>query len=74
MLWGDSKIGAVQARSNRYVKNKKFTHLRRGIYAKDSNYNKYELVNHIARPSYVSFETVTMNKRVSQYYRWFKSE
>jgi hypothetical protein len=58
LLWGDSNIGAVQVRLNYYVKNKKLIHLRRGIYAKDSNYNKYELANHIVRPSYVSFETV----------------
>lgn len=58
LLWGDSNLGAVQVGLNYYVKNKKLIHLRRGIYAKDSNYNKYELANHVVRPSYVSFETV----------------
>ncbi len=58
LLWGDSNISAVQVRLHYYVRNKKLIHLRRGIYAKDPNYNKYELANHILRPSYVSFETV----------------
>jgi len=58
LLWGDSNLGAVQVRLNYYVKNKKLIHLRRGVYAKDSNYNKAGLANHIMRPSYVSFETI----------------
>ena len=32
--------------------------VRRGIYAKDQNYNKYELATKIYTPSYISFETV----------------
>jgi hypothetical protein len=52
-----------------YLKNKKLIHLRRGIYAKDKNYDKYELANHILRPSYISFETVLVRAGINfQYY------
>lgn len=33
-------------------------HIRRGIYSKDKDYDKYELATKIYTPSYVSFETV----------------
>ena len=41
-----------------YVKKGELYHLRRGIYAKDKNYNKFELATKIYTPSYISFETV----------------
>ena len=42
----------------RYVKAGKICSVRRGIYAKDKNYDKYELATKIYTPSYISFETV----------------
>ncbi|MFH1677612.1 MAG: hypothetical protein ABH888_02255 [Patescibacteria group bacterium] len=69
LLWQASNINAVQVRLNYYVKNNKLIHLRRGIYAKDQNYNKYELATKILRPSYVSFETVLGASGITfQYY------
>lgn len=69
LLWGDSNIEAIKVRLHSYVRTKKLIRLRQGIYAKDIGYNKYELANHILRPSYVSFETVLAAAGINfQYY------
>ena len=53
----------------RYVKTGKLYRLRRGIYAKDKNYNKFELATKIYTPSYISFETVLSKAGIIfQYY------
>jgi len=48
----------------RYVKAGKLYPLRRGIYAKDKNYDKFELATKIYTPSYISFETVLAREGV----------
>jgi len=58
LLWGDANMSAARVRLNYYVKKGKLIRLRRGIYAKDKNYDKYELATNILKPSYISFETV----------------
>lgn len=58
LLWRETQTGTVQVRLNYYVKAGKLIRIRRGIYAKDKNYDKYEFATKIFRPSYVSFETV----------------
>lgn len=58
LLWGDAQMSAAEVRLNYYVKSGKLIRIRRGLYAKDKNYDKYELATNILRPSYVSFETV----------------
>lgn len=58
LLWGDPGTIAARVRVNYYVKNGKLYRLRRGLYAKDKNYNKLELAVKVFTPSYVSFETV----------------
>lgn len=69
LLWGVESIGAVKVRLSYYVKKGKLIRLRRGLYAKDSSYDKYELAVNIMRPSYVSFETVLGASGVTfQYY------
>lgn len=57
LLWSDSSP-AARVRVNYYVKNQKLYRLRRGIYAKDKNYDRLELASKIFTPSYVSFETI----------------
>ena len=53
----------------KYVKARKFVKVRRGIYAKDKNYNRFELATRIYTPSYISFETVLTRAGVNfQYY------
>lgn len=69
LLWRDSNVGAVRVRLNYYARKQKLIRLRRGIYAKDKNYDKYELAVNILRPSYISFETVLgANGIIFQYY------
>jgi hypothetical protein len=46
------------------VKTGKLYPIRRGIYAKDKNYDKFELANRIYTPSYISMETVLQKEGV----------
>ena len=57
LLWGDSG-NATRVRVNYYVKNGELYSIRKGLYAKDKNYNKLELAVKVYTPSYISFETV----------------
>ena len=58
IIWGDTDEKATIAGVNYYVKTGALYRIRRGIYAKDRNYNKSELAAKIFSPSYISFETV----------------
>ncbi len=61
LFWKEINPNSAKVRVNYYVKNKELIQLRRGLYAKDQNYNKYELATKIYTPSYISFETVLKN-------------
>ncbi|MCD6096978.1 type IV toxin-antitoxin system AbiEi family antitoxin domain-containing protein [bacterium] len=53
----------------RYVKAGKLYRLRKGIYAKDKSYNKFELATKVYTPSYITFETVLSRAGIIfQYY------
>ena len=70
LVWGETNLDTIKARINYYVKKKKLHPLRRGIYAKDKNYNKFELATKIYTPSYVSLETVLQKEGIIfQYYK-----
>lgn len=58
LLWGEEKDSTVSVRLNKYVRTGKLIRVRRGLYAKDKNYDKLELATKIFTPSYISFETV----------------
>ena len=58
LIWGETSSGAARVRINYYAKNGYLYRIRRGVYAKDRNYDKNELATKICTPSYVSFETV----------------
>lgn len=58
LLWGGIDKFTAGSRVNYYTKHNDLYHIRRGVYAKDKNYNKYELATKIFTPSYISFETV----------------
>jgi predicted transcriptional regulator of viral defense system len=69
LLWGEENEGATRVRLSYYVKKGKLTHIHRGLYAKDKNYNKFELATRIYTPSYISFETVLTRTGINfQYY------
>ena len=65
----ETNTALLKRRLNYYVKKGELYSIRRGIYAKDKNYNKLELATKIYTPSYVSFETVLRQAGiVFQYY------
>src|ERR1035437_6998382 len=69
LMWGEKADGSVSVRLNYYVKAKKLIRIHRGLYAKDKNYNRYELATKINTPSYISFETVLGSSGMTfQYY------
>jgi len=69
MLWGEEGEANVRVRLSSYVKNGKLIRVYHGIYAKDKNYNNFELATRIYTPSYISFETVLTRTGVNfQYY------
>lgn len=58
LLWSESESNVVKRRAYRYVKSGKLYAVRRGIYAKDRSYDRFELATKIYTPSYISLETV----------------
>jgi len=69
LLWGTTDADAAIAAVNYYVRKGELVRLRRGIYAKDGNYDRRELASRICTPSYVSFETVLVSHGINfQYY------
>lgn len=59
LIWGDTDKGTTIAGINYYVKTGGLYRIRKGFYAKDKNYDKFELATKMYTPSYISFETVT---------------
>ena len=69
LLWCEKGKASVRVRLSSYVKNGKLIRVHRGIYAKDKNYDHFELATRIYTPSYVSFETVLTRAGINfQYY------
>lgn len=55
---GENHPALLRRRISYYISQGELYGLRRGLYAKDKNYNKLELATKIFSPAYVSFETV----------------
>lgn len=69
LVWRDTRRQSIASSIAYYVKKGEIYPLRRGIYAKDKNYNKFDLATRIYTPSYISFETVLSKAGiVFQYY------
>ena len=69
LLWNENNESIITDRLKKYVKVGKLIRVRRGLYAKDKNYNRYELATRINTPSYISFETVLGSSGMTfQYY------
>lgn len=69
LMWGVAADNAIRVRLNSYVRSGKLIRVHRGIYAKDKNYNRFELATRIYTPSYISFETVLTRNGINfQYY------
>lgn len=69
LLWREARQRIITARLNKYERAGKLLRVRRGIYAKDNQYDRFELATRIYTPSYISFETVLTRTGVNfQYY------
>jgi len=69
LLWGEKGEAHVRVRLSNYVRRGKLIRVRRSIYAKDKDYNRFELATRIYTPSYISFETVLTRAGINfQYY------
>lgn len=69
LLWGEKGGKTVNVRLSKYVKKGKLIRVHRGIYAKDKNYDRFELATRIYTPSYISFETILTRNGINfQYY------
>ena len=69
LLWGEQGKAKFRVRLSSYVKRGKLIRIHRGIYAKDKNYDRFELATRIYTPSYISFETVLTRTGINfQYY------
>jgi hypothetical protein len=64
LLWREPGSEAARVRLSHYVRNGDLYRIRRGLYAKDRNYNLAELATRIFTPAYVSFETVLSKEGV----------
>lgn len=70
LLWGKSDPVLLRSRMRYYVAKGYVYHLRRGLYAKSRDYNRFEAATKILTPSYVSFETVLLQDGVI--FQWYK--
>ncbi|MCL4540343.1 MAG: hypothetical protein M1378_12245 [Bacteroidetes bacterium] len=69
LLWGEDAEQTITGRLHKYIKAGKLFSVRRGIYAKDENYDRFEMATRVYTPSYVSFETVLTRAGINfQYY------
>jgi predicted transcriptional regulator of viral defense system len=69
LLWGEKVSVAFRVRLSNYVKKGKLIRICHGIYAKDKNYDRYELATRIYTPAYISFETILTRTGINfQYY------
>jgi hypothetical protein len=69
LLWRESNNTAITNRIKKYVRTGKLIRVRKGFYAKDEHYDRFELATRIYTPSYISFETVLTREGVNfQFY------
>ena len=69
LIWNITNVDFIRKKIYRYLKSGKIYSLRRGIYSKYKNYDKFELANKIYTPSYISLETVLAQAGIIfQYY------
>lgn len=69
LMWENTDKKTAIASIGYYVRTGQLYRIRRGIYAKDENYNKEELATRIFTPAYISFETILGRSGINfQYY------
>ena len=65
LLWRENDNSVVTDRLKKYVNSGKLFRAYRGLYAKDREFDYFELATRIYTPSYVSFETVLTREGVN---------
>jgi len=69
LLWKEKDNKIINNRLKKYTRAGKLIRVYRGLYAKDKDYNQFELATRIYTPSYISFETVLTRSGINfQYY------
>ncbi|MEN6622805.1 MAG: hypothetical protein ABFD50_14800 [Smithella sp.] len=69
LMWEGIDADTAKKRVNYYVQTGSLYAIRRGVYAKDKNYDRFELATKIFTPAYISFETVLGHAGITfQYY------
>jgi len=69
LAWEGVDAVTARKRVNYYVKSGDLYSIRRGIYARDTHYDRLELATKILTPAYISFETVLGSAGITfQYY------
>lgn len=69
LLCSDIKPKNLREKVNYYVKKGQLYRIRRGLYAKDKDYDRFEVATKIMTPAYISFETVLQKTGIIfQYY------
>lgn len=58
LLWRESNTKLLKNKIYEYVKANKLYSIRKGFYARNKEYDRYELATKIYTPAYISFETV----------------
>ena len=64
LIWNETDFKLTKKRVYRYTKMGKLYPIRKGIYAKDKNYDKLELANKIFTPAYISLETALFREGI----------
>lgn len=64
LVSGETNAALLKRRLNYYIEKGELHSIRRGIYAKDKNYERFELATKIFIPSYISLETVLAREGV----------
>ena len=64
ILWAISDTNYLKTKIYRLTNSGTLKRIRRGIYALDKDYNRFELANKLVSPSYVSLQTVLAQKGV----------
>ncbi len=64
MATSKPKISLLRRRIHYYVKKGELYPIRRGLYAKDKNYDRRELATKIFTPAYISFETILFEQGI----------
>lgn len=69
LIWQETKRSLVQDRARYYLKTEQLYQIRKGFYAKDANYNKFEFAIKLYSPAYISLETVLAKEGIiNQFY------